>query len=54
MMKNTACFLMLYLLTRSKCDRTIPVFVHSTVIMIDDAIMFHHERLVGKERIVGL
>ena len=47
-------FLMLYLLTCGKCDRAIPVFVHRTVVMIDDAIMFHHKRFVGIERIVGL
>ena len=45
---------MLYFLAGGECDCAIPALVHRTVVMIDDAIMFHHERLVGIERIVRL
>ena len=43
---------MLYFLACGKCDCAIPALIHSAVVMIDDAIMFHHKRLVGKERIL--
>ena len=45
-------FLMLYFLAGGKRNRAIPILIHRTVVMIDNAVVFHHERFVRIERII--